>query len=92
MSYELYFYLLLAAALCFARRYFLPIICSAVVAGNVFLTPSARFPGLTILSDPLMFEFIYGMLIGYALRLRIHVPASLASLALLLPLVLLVPA
>lgn len=90
LSYELYFYMLVATCLCFARRYFLPIICCAVVAGNVFLSPSARFPVLTILSSPLMFEFIYGILIGYALRLCIRVPVSLALWALLLSLALLV--
>lgn len=84
LTYEMYFYAVTALCLCFARKWFLPIVCFFFLAGHVFFFPSVKYPILTVLSGPKLLEFVYGILIACALRLRLRVPAALALAILLI--------
>lgn len=83
LTYEMYFYALTALCLCFARKWFLPIVSLFFLAGYAYFSPSVKYPILTVLSSPRLLEFFYGILIAFALRLRLRVPAAF-TLAILL--------
>lgn len=82
LTFELYFYCITAFCLCFARKYFLPLVCGIFLASGYALAPYADLhPFLAIISDSLLMEFVYGILIGMALRNNWRVPSALCLLA-----------
>lgn len=84
LTYEMYFYAVTALCLCFARKWFLPVVSLFFLAGYVFFSPSVNYPILTVLSSPRLLEFAYGILIACALRLRLRVPTAFALAILLI--------
>ena len=84
LSFEMYFYILVTACLLFARKYFFPIVI-AVFIGGIFLLSdyTAVHPLFVIFSSTFLLEFIWGILIGYAMRHKKclpKIPAVLVSL------------
>lgn len=84
LTYEMYFYAVTALCLCFARKWFLPVVSLFFLAGYAFFSPSVNYPILTVLSSPRLLEFAYGILIACALRLRLRVPTAFALAILLI--------
>lgn len=83
LTFELYFYCIVAFCLCFARKYFLPLVCGIFIASHYALAAYAGLhPFLTIISDSLLMEFAYGILIGMALRKKRRIPSALCLFAL----------
>jgi len=83
LTYEMFFYLLVALAL-FMRR---PIVrVAGPVLGVVYLLATLRqpfWPNVAGFADPIVVEFLYGVVIALALRHGRHLPAGVAALSLL---------
>ncbi|WP_433969684.1 acyltransferase family protein [Tunturiibacter gelidiferens] len=85
LSFEMFFYFLFASALAFRIRvaYFLtPIMSILVVAGTL---RGAHWPAILVLTDPILLEFLAGLLLGQlviqGIRLNAASSALLLSLA-----------
>jgi exopolysaccharide production protein ExoZ len=82
LTYEMYFYLVFAAALLAPRRR-LPWILGAwgaVTCGFAAAFPSTTVPVLSLLADPLLLEFIFGVGVGYlVMTRRPFAPAALLA-------------
>lgn len=82
LTFEIYFYCIVAFCLCFARKYFLPLVCGIFLASSSVLAPHAGLhPFLTIISDSLLMEFAYGILIGMALCKKWRIPSAFCLFA-----------
>jgi peptidoglycan/LPS O-acetylase OafA/YrhL len=69
LNYEIFFYLLFAASLAFSHRY-RALICSALIlliVGSCYLFSYESVP-LRFFTDPILIEFVYGMLCFYLYR------------------------
>lgn len=70
LTFEMLFYLLFAAALVFRARFrvqlisFLACMICTVAAGGVLIHPGG--PALLTVFDPIVLEFLYGVILGYA--------------------------
>jgi peptidoglycan/LPS O-acetylase OafA/YrhL len=92
LSYEMFFYLLFSIALALRVRvaYFLtPVMLAFVLAG---MFRGAHWPAILVLTDPILLEFLVGLLLGHFViqGFRIHwaISALLAIVAVILLLIL----
>ena len=70
LTFEMLFYFLFAAALALSWPLigFLSVTICLVAAGGVFVHPGG--PGLVRLFDPIVLEFLYGVLLGYVVKAK----------------------
>jgi exopolysaccharide production protein ExoZ len=84
LDFEMFFYILFAAALAFKVRpvrFLTPVLVALAIAG---LFRTEGWPAFTILAHPMLLEFLAGVLLGYAVQGRLRVePAAAAALGVL---------
>lgn len=81
LSFEVYFYFLVAGCLFLPRKFFFPIVSVVLIGGMYFLKPYTPIhPIFFIFSGHVLIEFLYGIIIGYALKKKRCAPAPLALL------------
>lgn len=84
LSFEMYFYFIVAGCLFLPRKFFFPIVSAVLLGGMYFLKPyTSVHPIFFVFSGHVLIEFLYGILIGYALKTKRCAPASLALLLIL---------
>jgi exopolysaccharide production protein ExoZ len=83
LTYEMFFYLLVGLAL-YLRRPILRV--ASPVLGVVYLLgmlPRSLWPNLSDFANPIVVEFLYGVVIALALRRGRHLPIGIAGLSLI---------
>ena len=82
LNYEMFFYVIFAAAVAAPRRMAVALVSAVliagVLAGRIFQPAS---PTVAFWLDPIILEFVFGMAIGLAYREGVRVPKPLALLA-----------
>jgi peptidoglycan/LPS O-acetylase OafA/YrhL len=82
LNYEMYFYVIFALSLLVSRR-LAPILCSVAIAAILLLITAsgAQSPSIQFYARPLVFEFVFGIVIFYALYWVEKHRASLQAIA-----------
>ena len=79
LSFEMYFYLIVSGCLLLPRKFFFPVTSTVLIGGMYFFRPYTTIhPIFFIFSGDVLIEFLYGILIGYALKTKRCAPPPLA--------------